>query len=134
MVVAAAVAFEARTFVVTFLTDPLGARAVPLFVAVLLALGGILVALRPEPDPEWPGGRVWWVIAISVVSFLLYAALLYPLGFTVATLAQVFVLAVLFGGPPVKSLVGAGMLTGVLYLLFAHLLGLSLPVGTVFRI
>jgi putative tricarboxylic transport membrane protein len=134
VLLAAVVAFEARTFVVSFLTDPLGARAIPLFVAALLGLGGILVALRPEPESDWPNRRVWRVIALSVMSFLLYAALLYPVGFVVATIAEVFVLAMLFGGPPLKSLVGAGVFSGLLYLLFAYLLGLSLPVGAVFQV
>jgi putative tricarboxylic transport membrane protein len=134
VLLAAAVAVEARTFTVDFLTDPLGARALPLFVAGLLAVGGVAIALRREPEPDWPAGKVWRSIALSCLSFLAYAALLGPLGFVLSTLGEVFLLALIFGGPPVRSLAGAAMFTVVLYLLFGHVLGLSLPMGSLFRV
>lgn len=134
VIVAVAVASEAWTFVVRFVTDPLGARAIPLFVAALLVVGGVVIATRPAPEPNWPAPRVWRAIAIASVSFLIYAAALDWLGFFVATVIEVYVLARLFGGPPAKSLAGAALFSGALYAVFAYVLGLALPVGSLFRV
>ena len=54
MGVGAAVALEASTFDVLFLTDPVGPKAMPYLVAALLVGTGLALALRPGPDPPWP--------------------------------------------------------------------------------
>jgi hypothetical protein len=41
-------------------------------------------------------------------------------------------LALLFKGPPVKSVAAAVAYSGVLYLLFVYVFGLPLPVGSLF--
>ena len=51
---AAAIAIEARTFNVGFLTDPLGPKALPFFAGGLLGLGGLLLVIRPDAGPAWP--------------------------------------------------------------------------------
>lgn len=131
---AVAVAFEARTFVVRFVTDPLGARAIPLFVAALFVVGGVFIAIRPAPEPEYPSPKVWWAVALSTLSFLIYAAMLGQLGFVISTAFEVYALALLFGGPPVKSLAAAVIFSGAVYTLFAYVLGLALPIGNLFLV
>jgi putative tricarboxylic transport membrane protein len=127
---AAAIVIEARTFNVGFPTDPLGPKALPLFAGGLLGLGGLLLVIRPDMGPEWPPRPVWIRLATVLASFTAYAFLLAPLGFLVATTLVVTALSLVFAGPPGRSLASAVILSGVLYLVFVHGLGLSLPLGT----
>ena len=62
-----------------------------------------------------------------------YAALLAPLGFVVATTLTVASLSLLFDGPWKKSLGAALTLSVVLWYLFVWVLGLTLPLGAVWR-
>jgi hypothetical protein len=63
---------------------------------------------------------------------MLYALALSWLGFVVATSVEVTVLATLFGGPLRRGAVMGVAYTLVLYLLFVVVLGLSLPIGSLF--
>jgi putative tricarboxylic transport membrane protein len=134
MAVAAAIAIEARTFDVRFLTDPLGPKALPLFVAGLVGVGGLLLVARPDTEPVWPAGRTWIRLAAALASFSLYAVLLAPLGFLVSTTLVVTALSLVFAGPLWRSLASAVILSGVMYLVFVYGLGLSLPLGTLFLV
>lgn len=129
---ALATALEARTFRVAFLTDPIGPRALPWLAAALLALGGILLWRRPDPDgfwPTWPGAlRVGTTVAAS----LAYAALLQPIGFIAATALLVALLARMFGGRLLPSALAGLLLAAGLYTLFALVLGVPLPIGALF--
>lgn len=130
LLIALALAVEARTFTVEFLTDPLGPSALPLFAAALLAGGGLLMALKPEAEPGWPdaAGRARAVVA--GLSFLAYAWLLSPLGFVLATALEGAVLARVFGGKILHCVTAGMVISAALYGLFGWALGLPLPVGS----
>jgi putative tricarboxylic transport membrane protein len=151
---AAAIALEATTFDVAFPTDPLGPKAFPVVAAVLLALGGLALvrdaradraktavaqAAAGEPDgaaagvgesgaerPEAGAGRR---IALGTASFVVYAFLLAPLGFVLATTLEFAVLARLFGGPAGRGAAAGLLFALLLYALFVFGLGLPLPLG-----
>lgn len=128
----AVVALEARTFRVAFLTDPLGPRALPLLVAGLLVVCGLVLLRRPGPEPAWPraAGLIRGTAGAAV--FLLYGLLMQPLGFGASTVAAVAGLGLLFGGPPRKVLLTGVVTTLLLWLLFVPLLGIPLPIGWLF--
>lgn len=132
MAFAVAVALEAATFRVAFMTDPIGPRALPWLGAALVFAGAAAMALRPatSPAPAAPGSLPR--VAVVVVAFIAYALVLELLGFVVATTLLVVTLSSLFGGRPVRSLIAAGVFSGALYLLFANVLGVPLPVGALF--
>lgn len=136
---AAAAAFESRHFVVGFASDPLGPRAFPLLASLLIALGGafgiVSARVRPErgtaeasaaPIPTESAGLR---IAAAVVSFLLFALLLDPLGFVAATALEFMALAMLFGGGAVRGFVAGLVFAVLVFLLFVQGLGLALPLG-----
>ncbi len=129
---AIAVALEARTFTVRFLTDPVGPKALPILVAVFFLVGGVFLIVRPEPNPSWPPLRFLGKSAVVALSLLLYALALGWLGFVVSTSLEITVLATLFGGPLRRGAMMAVAYTVVLYLVFVMLLGLSLPIGSLF--
>lgn len=158
MALATAAAFESRHFVVGFASDPLGPRAFPLLAALLIALGGAfgIASARarpgqgagqastpgstaaPAPTPE-PGpahtpalpstASAGLRTTAAVVSFLLFALLLDPLGFVAATALEFTVLAVLFGGTAVRGFLAGLVFAVLVFLLFVQGLGLALPLG-----
>ena len=129
LVVAVAVWAEATTFDVAFLTDPVGPKALPFVVALMLAAGGIRTLTRPREEITLPGRSGLNRIASAFTVFLLYAACLPWLGFFLSTTLVVAGLAILFGGPW-KGGVAAGLtLSASLWLLFVGLLSLPLPIG-----
>lgn len=124
-----AVALEATTFDVGFMTDPVGPKALPLVVAGMLVMAGLTAVARPREHrtlPE-PGTLVRTVAAVA--TFLLYAAALPWMGFFLSTTLVVTALALLYRGPPAGSTAAAALLSGALWLLFVRALSLPLPVG-----
>ena len=127
-----AVALEAWTFRVAFLTDPLGPRALPLLVAGILVLCGVLLVRKPGPEPVWPRAAGLLRGAGGAVVFLLYSVLMEPLGFGLGTVGAVMGLGVLFGGPPKQAALVGVVVAAVLWVLFVPLLGIPLPLGWLF--
>jgi putative tricarboxylic transport membrane protein len=130
MVAAAVVAAVASTFRVAFLTDPVGPKALPWLSAAVLGAAGATMAMRPGPSPAWPKPHAMARLLGAVVVFLTYGLVLPSLGFITSTTAAVAVLSVLFGGPPLKSVLAALALSACIWLLFVQLLALPLPLGT----
>lgn len=131
LALAIVIGLESLTFTTSFPTDPLGPKAFPLVSAALLALGGAWVAARPGRERVQRLPRVVW---LGAASFVVYALLLQPVGFFLATLLEMVVLSTLFGGRPFRSAVAGAVFVGALYLLFAIGLGLPLPLGSLFVI
>jgi len=127
------IALEASTFEVAFLTDPVGPKALPLLAAVIFVASGAILLARPSSPRTWPRGAVLLRMAGAVATFAVYAAILAPLGFTVATTVAVGSLSLLFGGPWKRSILAALILSVVLWYLFVWVLGLPLPLGSVWE-
>ena len=112
-----------------FIGDPLGPAVFPLVIAIPLGLFSLYLIVRPDPEPDWARGRPLLMQALSVITLLLYAYLLEPLGFVVSTFFAVVVLASLLGARPAQAGAAGGAIAVVLYVLFNNLLGLPLPAG-----
>ena len=125
--------YRTTLFKVSFMVDPVGPRAFPLILAILMAVLSLYLIIKPDPSPEWPGSATWLRIGLITLTFIVYAYLMVPVGFVLATTFEVTALALIFRGPPLKSFTGAFLLSAALYGLFATLLDLSLPTGTIFR-
>lgn len=126
-------AYQAKSFNVGFLADPIGPKAFPLIIAAFLFLTSLYLVVRPDPEPEWPVKGVWVNEGLVLLSFVLYAYALVPLGFLLSTTLQVTFLAFMFKGKIWKGLAAALVASIVLYSIFVYLLGIPLPVGKVFR-
>jgi putative tricarboxylic transport membrane protein len=127
---AVAIAADATTFEVAFLTDPVGPKALPCLVALILAAAGARMAARPGAPPAWPGPAALARIAGAVGVFFVYGLVLPWLGFILSTTAAVTALSLLFGGPPLRSTVAAAALSSGIWLLFVRALALPLPLGS----
>ena len=114
---------------VPFAADPLGPTPFPATVALVVALCGLGMVLRPVLGFARPERLA--APPLLVATMVAYALLMVPLGFMVATALMATAVAWLFGARPSAAL-GVGVVTAVLlWLLFDKLLDLPLPRGIV---
>jgi putative tricarboxylic transport membrane protein len=110
-------------------TDPLGPAAFPRFVSIPLGLLALVLVIRPDAEPAWPRGAALLRQAAAVLVLILYALLLEPLGFPLATfLTSAFLARMLGAGWTAGLAAGFGLGIG-LWVIFDPLLGLPLPLG-----
>ena len=110
----------------SFMSDPVGSKAFPMIVGAIAGLCGLIMMIRPDPDPEWPKGRTFIALIIAVVVLIGYAYALKPLGFLIPTAIAAAILSYQISpriGPAIIS--GLGLSVG-LFLLFKFALGLGL--------
>ncbi|GEM_PF-353984 len=124
-----ATGLEAATFDVRFMTDPVGPKALPLLVAVILFGAGAGMFTRPRTRVELPPAAAARRMVLAGLAFLVYGLLLPWLGFFLSTSLVVAVLGLLFGGPRRGSALAGLSLAATLWLLFVVLLSLPLPIG-----
>ena len=121
---------ETSTYQVAFMADPVGPRALPGLVSVVLAFAGIHAMVRPPDDFSWVERGGLMRAGGAAVTFIVYSVALPVLGFFTATTAAVALLSGLFGAPARKAVPSAALLSGALWLIFVSGLGLPLPIGS----
>ncbi len=121
--------WAASTIKLTFMVDLVGPRTFPYLIGAGLALTSIYVMLRPDAEPDWPGGRGVMEILAATVVMLLYGQLLPEIGFVFSTALATAYLTWRLGTLPLWSFV-VGALTSIgIYVVFHLVLGLSLAEG-----
>ena len=119
--------WSAQSLVVSFAADPLGPRAFPTTVALIMAACGAMLLIPRGEGLQWPERLS--APPLLVIVMAAYAVLLVPLGFLVATALLAIGVAVLFGARPLAA-VATGIITSVaLWALFDRVLDLPLPKG-----
>ena len=109
-----------------FFADPLGPKAFPMLVASVAAICGVVMILKPDQEPEWPGLTTLMHIGFAVVALVLYAYGLKPLGFLVSTALVGAAVSYLINAHLRNAVVTGVCLSGGLFLLFKFVFGLSL--------
>lgn len=109
--------------------ETVGPETFPTILSVVLALSSVYLIVKPDPDAHWPLGRTAIEIALSIVILVVYAFLLEPLGFVLATTGAVGTLCWRMGARPVPALLTGLISAVVVFVLFNNLLELSLPAG-----
>lgn len=112
-----------------FSYEPVGPRAFPLLLALVIALCGLWLVLRGRdvaaPNPPGANRRIAAMVGMVVV----YAAVFDWLGFVIATTAMCLGVGRLFGGSWKQCAIG-GVSTGILFfLLFDKVFDVVLPKG-----
>lgn len=129
--VAAAVAMgvAAQGYAAQIAYEPVGPRAFPMLLAVLIGAAGLWLFVRPSDHyAAIEAGRLPMLIA-TVAATLLYAVLFQWLGFVLATALMAVPVGMAFGGTWWQSLVGGVGLGLGFFLLFDKLLDVVLPTG-----
>lgn len=126
---AAFVAAQALRLEVPFSYDPVGPKAFPLGLAILLAGLSLVLVVKPGDNGHWPHGALGLKLLAVLGVLLVYATLFTRLGYIATSLLAITLLARLFA-----AAWGKALLTGVLmavgsYFLFTRGLGISLPHG-----
>lgn len=126
-----AIGFALSAFAIeeSFLSDAVGPKAFPLIIATVLGLSSITIALKPDPEPQWPALPRLAEVLAAVVVMILYAELLPEIGFVIATAFAATYLTWRLGSGLIASVVtGIGTSLGI-YVIFHLVLGLSLARG-----
>ena len=130
LLLSAAAAWVATGFTAEFSYEPVGPRAFPLLLCVLMALCSIWLLVFPGPKVAWPERGGAFRLAVMVAALMAYALVFQWLGFAIATALLTIVLGRLFGGGWMAC-VATGALMGIsLFFLFDRWLEVTLPIGT----
>lgn len=129
VLIALVMGWSARLYVAPISYEPIGPRAFPILLAVLMGGLGLMLVLRPSMKALDLQHIPIKGMILAVLSMVIYAAVFYSLGFPVATWIMTIILGRAFGGSWLAS-VAAGFIMGVgFYFLFDRLLDVVLPAG-----
>lgn len=130
VVASAAMAWSAQSYAAAISYEPVGPRAFPMLLAVLLAIGGLWLIARPALQGATPyRGVPLRATLLAAVAVAIYAALFERLGFTLATAAMAVPLGLVFGANLRQALAAGAGLGVTLYFLFDKALDVVLPTG-----
>lgn len=109
--------------------ETVGPETFPTILSVVLVAGSLYLMIKPDPDAQWPLGKSALELIISVVVLVVYAMLLEPLGFIIATTLAVGTLSWRMGATPKRAFLTGLASAIVVFVLFNYGLSLSLPAG-----
>ena len=134
VLIAVALAFiaSANSLQVPFQYEPLGPKAFPILLGVILAVCGGVLVLRPDSVTWFHDRAAAWRVLAGAVILCLYAALFEPLGFIASTALMVTAMARLFGLGVVPAALYGVVLGLVGYYGVGEGMGLNLPDGRLF--
>jgi putative tricarboxylic transport membrane protein len=113
----------------SFIQDPLGPKSFPMLIAVLMAASAVVMYLKPDADPHWPGLYKFLELVATTGVLIAYAQLLPIAGFVLATTCASSFLTWRLGGTARQSAIG-GVSTAVgIFLLFQYALGVNMAKG-----
>lgn len=110
----------------SFLADPVGPKMFPMLIGGVAALCGIVVALRPDEEPDWPTLRTIGSLVVAIVVLVGYAYALKPLGFVIPTAITAAILSYQISPRALPAAIAGVGLSLVLFFLFKFALGLGL--------
>ena len=126
---AALMAWGATIIEESFIQDPLGPKAFPLVIAVVLAACGVTMFLRPDEDPVWPNRRKQIQLLWTIGAMILYVQFLPIVGFLIATAIGAGFLSWQLGASVKQACWGGFSISVSIYVVFKLILGLSLARG-----
>jgi putative tricarboxylic transport membrane protein len=113
----------------SFIQDPVGPKAFPVIIAIVLALSSAVFIWKPDPAPDWPAAGRLFEIAISVAVMIAYALALPEAGFVTATAVAAAFLSWRLGAAPHYAMIAGIVISVGIYVIFHLVLGLSLAKG-----
>jgi putative tricarboxylic transport membrane protein len=113
----------------SFIQDPLGPRAIPIVIAIVIAAASAAMLWRPDDEPVWPPLPRLLEIGVAVVALIAYAQFLPVAGFVLSTAVCGGFLSWRLGTPPLKAMMAGLVISGSIFLVFRIILGLSLAKG-----
>ena len=112
-----------------FSYEPIGPKAFPLLIAVLLTICGLILTVRGGNEAEENTTSANLRILTMVVYIILYAFLFQLLGFVISTALMTTFVGKLFCAKWWKAIVGGVVMSVLMFLLFDTGLDVVLPEG-----
>lgn len=116
---------------VPFSYDPLGPKAFPVILGILLSALSLFIIAKPE-KAHFPVGATRLKTAFIVVLLVIYSFSFNYLGFLLSTALLVFFISRIFQGTTKQALGSAIGVSLAVYVLFGVLLEVALPMGKIF--
>lgn len=134
LLICAALAVMAWPYQAPFSYEPVGPRAFPLLLLVLMGVALLYMVIRPtaikHSEDERPLDRATLIKIVGCVGLLLvFAGLFEPLGFIPASIVAGIPMALLYGGRLLPSVVVVVAMSIILYWLFDKMMDVPLPLG-----
>lgn len=126
---AVAMGVAAQSYAAQISYEPVGPRAFPMLLAVLIGIAGTWLVARPSGHSAAVAADRLVALAGCVIAIVIYALLFQWLGFTLATALMAVPVGMAFGGNWKQSLAGGLGLGLGFFLLFDKLLDVVLPTG-----
>jgi len=126
ILVASAYIASATQIQTSFLVDPVGPKAFPILIGAVAILAGLVLLVRPDPSPDWPKGRTWLSLLVSIAVLTAYAYTLKPLGFLLPTAITAAILSYQISPRALPAVLSGIGLSAGLFVLFKYALGLGL--------
>lgn len=112
-----------------FSYEPIGPKAFPLLIAVVMAICGLILTIKGGGEAEKNTKSANFRIFTMVLYIILYAFLFQILGFIISTTLMVVFVGKLFGATWIKAIVGGVVMSILMFLLFDKTLDIVLPAG-----
>jgi putative tricarboxylic transport membrane protein len=110
----------------SFMADPVGSKTFPIMIGAVAAICGVVLMIKPDPEPEWPAARTFLALGFTVIVLVGYAYALKPMGFVIPTAIAAGVLSYQISSRPgAAAIAGVGLSVG-LFVIFKYALGLGL--------
>ncbi len=138
LVVAVAMGWAAQGYAAEISYEPVGPRAFPLLLAVVMGGVGIWLLVKRTaaanaggitPTLQTTSALDWKAVLMCAATVMVYAALFETLGFWLATTLMAVPVGMAFGGTLKNTLIGGVGLGLGLYLLFDKVFDVILPTG-----
>ena len=129
LLLAAFYIYFATQIQIGFMSDPMGPRAFPIIIGIVLGLAGLYPIFRPDAEPDWPGFHRILEIVFAVAVMIAYTYALPEAGFTVSTTVAAGLLSWRLGAPPLRAAIAGLVIAVGIFVIFRLILQLSLAVG-----
>ena len=134
VVASAAMAWAAQDYAAAISYEPVGPRAFPLLLLLLITAALLYLLCKPlsrQKAQEEPAldRHVSRKIVLCVAALLVYSALFEVMGFILSSVLFAVAMARLYGASWLQSGIGGGLIAVGLYLLFDYGLDVPLPLG-----
>lgn len=126
---AAFFAVQAANLHIPISYEPVGPKAFPIVLSIVLALLSLVLVFRPGENGHFPDKPLIVKLLAVLGVLVIYALLFTQLGFIITTFFAVLALTMLFEATWRKALIASVVMAIGSYYLFTQGLGISLPSG-----
>ncbi len=131
--VCALVIYQMWGLSVPFAYEPVGPKAFPILLAILMAVCCVLMLVSPDREVVWPEAAFFRKGVVLLGTLFAFGYFFEMLGYPLAAAAMSVVVSRLFGGSWLSTLITAAAIGILGFLVFDRVLEVTLPIGQIWR-